>query len=325
MLSLLLVCFLMAGCNDISDTLPSSQETKSTISQINSELTAKDQSKTTKGSGEENLTTSKTSEITDNSNSTEDITNLNAATPSDINLETTTYNLDGISFTMILVEGGTFTMGSASRLDDQSPEHEVTLSSYLIGETEVTQALWQKIMDNNPSKSNNGDDYPVENVTWNICHDFVDKLNKYMHEADLIDDDINFHMLSEAQWEFASRGGNQSQGFVYSGSNTLSEVGWTSNEDGRVSHKVKQKMPNELGIYDMSGNVYEWVADYYAPYTSDPQTDPCNLTNINSNRQVIKRGGSFWYNDEYRYTSTYRYAYYEDVTDESIGLRICLY
>ena len=103
----------------------------------------------------------------------------------------------------------------------------------------------------------------------------------------------------------------------------MSEVGWNLN-DGRESHPVKQKRPNELGIYDMSGNVYEWVADYFAPYTTEPQTDPCNLTRINSSRQVIKRGGSFWYNDAYRYTCTYRYAYYEDVTDESIGFRLAL-
>ena len=266
------------------------------------------------------------SEIMENSTiSMEDVSTPITTIPSTSNLETTTYNLNGVSFTMVFVEGGTFTMGSDSRLEDQAPEHQVTLSSYLIGETEVTQALWQEVMGNNPSRSNKGADYPVENVTWNVCHDFVDKLNQQMHEAGLIADDVNFHMLSEAQWEYAARGGNQSQGFVYSGSNTLSEVGWTSNEDGRVSHKVRQKQPNELGLYDMSGNVYEWVADYYAPYSNEVQTDPCNLTNINSSRQVIKRGGSFWYNDEYRYTSTYRYAYYEDVTDESIGVRICLY
>ena len=240
-------------------------------------------------------------------------------------LETTTYTLNGVSFKMILVEGGTFTMGSDSRLDDQAPEHQVTLSDYLMGETEVTQALWEEVMGSNPSRSNKGDEYPVENVTWTKCHEFVEKLNQRMHDAGLIPDELNFYVPSEAQWEFAAKGGNDSQSYMYSGSNTLSDVGWTSNEDGRVSHKVMQKAPNELGLYDMSGNVYEWVADYYAPYSEDAQTNPCNLTNINSARQVIKRGGSFWYNDEYRYTCTYRYAYYEDVTDESIGIRICLY
>lgn len=240
-------------------------------------------------------------------------------------LKTTIYNLNGVPFKMILVDGGTFTMGSNSRLKDQAPEHQVTLTPYLMGETEVTQALWQEVMGDNPSRSNKGADYPVENITWNRSHDFVAKLNERTHKEKLIPDDLNFHLPTEAQWEFAAKGGNLSKGYVYSGSNTLAEVGWTSNEDGRVSHKVKQKKPNELGLYDMSGNVYEWVTDYYAPYPQEAQTNPCNLTNKNARNQVIKRGGSFWYNDEYRYTNTYRYAYYEDVTDESIGLRIVLY
>ena len=240
-------------------------------------------------------------------------------------LKTSAYTLGEASFTMIRVEGGTFTMGANDRLSDQSPEHKVTLSSYLMGETEVTQALWEEVMGSNPSRSNIGDDYPVENVTWTKSHDFVDRLNERMHTEGLTPDDVNFYIPSEAQWEYAAKGGNKSQGYIYSGSNNLSDVGWTSNEDGRISHKVKLKTPNELGLYDMSGNVYEWVADYYAPYSANAQTNPCNLTNINSSRQVIKRGGSFWYNDAERYTCTYRYAYYENVTDESIGLRICLY
>ena len=240
-------------------------------------------------------------------------------------LETTAFNLNGVSFTMVMVEGGVFTMGSDLRLEDQSPEHPVALSSYLIGETEVTQALWEEVMGSNPSRSHRGADYPVENVTWSMCHEFVDKLNQQMRSAGLIGDDLCFHIPTEAQWEYAAKGGTKSQGYIYAGSDTLSDVGWTNQENGRVSHEVKLKAPNELGLYDMSGNVYEWVADYYAPYSPDEETDPCNLTNINPSRQVIKRGGSFWYSDEYRYTSTYRYAYYEDVTDESIGLRICLY
>ena len=177
-------------------------------------------------------------------------------------------------------------------------------------------------MGNNPSRSNRGDSYPVENVTWKICHEFVERLTVLMHKAGM-PQEWEFRMPTEAQWEFAAKGGNKGKGYTYAGSNTLSEVGWNLN-DGRESHPVKQKRPNELGIYDMSGNVYEWVADYFAPYTTEPQTDPCNLTNINLSRQVIKRGGSFWYNDAFRYTCTYRYAYYEEVTDESIGFRLTL-
>ena len=113
------------------------------------------------------------------------------------------------------------------------------------------------------------------------------------------------------------RDSNKSRGYTYSGSNTLSQVGWTSSDGG--IHAVKQKQPNELGIYDMSGNVYEWVYDMAASYTTEPQTDPCNT----SGSQYIKRGGSFYYNDAYRFTTTYRYFYTS--TDHTIGTRICLH
>lgn len=216
---------------------------------------------------------------------------------------------------MVLVEGGTFTMGSNSREANEAPEHEVTLSSYLMGETEVTRALWNTVMD----ARSGSNEYPIASVTKPQCDVFVEKLNEKAHAAGIIPDDMNFHLPTEAQWEFASKGGNLSKGYTYSGSNTLSEVGWTSNDGGSV-HKVKLKKPNELGLYDMSGNVYEWVADYAAPYSSKAQTDPCNLTPSNN---YIKRGGSFYYNDLYRFTSTYRYFY--SSTDYTIGLRICLH
>lgn len=229
-------------------------------------------------------------------------------------LKTTTYNLNGVEFKMIFVEGGTFIMGSDSRESNQSPEHEVTLSSYLMAETEVTQALWNAVM----GLDSGSNEYPIASVTKPECDDFVKKLNDMAHAAGIIPDDINFYLPTEAEWEFASKGGNLSKGYTYSGSNTLSEVGWTSN-DGSSVHKVKQKKSNELGLYDMSGNVYEWVADYAGSYSSEAQTNPCNL--IPSN-QYIKRGGSFYYNDSYRFTSTYRYFY--SSTDYTIGVRICL-
>jgi len=241
-----------------------------------------------------------------------------------IGLKTTTYNLNGVEFKMILVEGGTFTMGSDTRakgrgtqVSNQAGEHRVSLSSYLIGETEVTCALWSEVM--NSSHRGNDLNYPVASVTVPQCRTFVDRLNKKAHAAGIIPADRNFHMLTEAQWEFAAKGGNDSRGYTYAGSNTLSEVGWTSN-DGGSAHAVKQKKPNELGIYDMSGNVYEWVADYAAPYSIEPQTDPCNTAPSNN---YIKRGGSFYYNDDYRFTCTYRYFY--SSTDNTIGLRIGLH
>lgn len=267
-------------------------------------------------------------EILSSSDITPEITAPEATDPPSTNtgytLETATYNLNGVEFTMILVEGGTFTMGSDERaqqsgtqMSNQAGEHQVTLSSYLIGETEVTRALWDEVMNDR----HNDDDlaYPVASVTVPDCREFVERLNEKAHAAGIIPDDVNFHMLTEAQWEFAAKGGNQSKGYIYAGSDDLSEVGWTSDDGSRV-HAVKQKKPNELGIYDMSGNVYEWVADYAAPYSTEAQTDPCNLTPSDN---YIKRGGSFYYNDDYRFTCTYRYFY--SATDHTIGLRIGLY
>lgn len=238
-------------------------------------------------------------------------------------LETTTYDLNGVEFKMILVEGGTFTMGSdtlaqggGTQVSNQAGEHTVTLSSYLIGETEVTRALWNEVM--RGTHSDRDLQYPIASVTVPECREFVERLNEQAHAAGIIPDDRNFHLLTEAQWEFAAKGGNESRGYLYAGSNDLSEVGWTS-DDGSSVHAVKLKQPNELGIYDMSGNVYEWVADYAAPYSTQPQTDPCNTTPSNN---YIKRGGSFYYNDAYRFTCTYRYFY--SATDHTIGVRIGL-
>jgi len=206
--------------------------------------------------------------------------------------------------------------GSGTQVSNQAGEHQVTLSSYLIGETEVTRALWNEVM--NGKYSNSDLNYPVASVTVPDCRTFIKKLNDKAHAAGIIPANQNFYLPTEAQWEFAAKGGNKTRGYTYAGSNVLSEVGWTSS-DGSSVHPVKQKKPNELGIYDMSGNVYEWVADYAAPYSTTPQTNPCNTTPGNN---YIKRGGSFYYNDPYRFTTTYRYFY--SSTDYTIGLRIVL-
>lgn len=238
-------------------------------------------------------------------------------------VEKTIFNLNGVEFTMVTVEGGTFIMGSDERakgrgtqVSNQAGEHQVTLSTYMIGETEVTRALWNEVMNGNHSKRDLN--YPIADVTVPDCHAFVKKLNEKAHAAGIIPENQHFHLPTEAQWEFAAKGGNKSKGYTYAGSNDLSEVGWTSS-DGNSVHPIKQKNPNELGIYDMSGNVYEWVEDYAAPYTTEPKVDPCNTTPGND---YIKRGGSFYYNDPYRFTSTYRYFY--TATDYTIGLRVAL-
>ncbi len=163
--------------------------------------------------------------------------------------------VNDVTFKMIKVEGGTFTMGEGKKA------HEVTLSDYYIGEFEVTQELWEAVMGSNPSWFK-GSSLPVEKVSWNDCQGFINKLNRLTGK--------NFRLPTEAQWEYAARGGNKSKGYKYSGSNNIDEVAWYS----RNTRAVGTKLPNELGIYDMSGNVWEWCQDWYGKYSSDSQTDP---------------------------------------------------
>ena len=175
------------------------------------------------------------------------------------------YTVNGVSFKMIEVKGGTFQMGS----DDVIAMlvHQVTLSDYYISETEVTQELWSAVMGSNPSYFTGNMQRPVEQVTWNDCKTFISKLNQLTGET--------FRLPTEAQWEYAARGGNKSKGYTYSGSNEIDEVAWYyDNNSDRTTHPVKTKAPNELGIYDMSGNVDEWCSDWYGSYSSTTQTDP---------------------------------------------------
>jgi len=177
-----------------------------------------------------------------------------------------TYTVNGVSFRMVRVTGGTFQMGSNdSEADsDEQPVHSVTLSGYSIGETEVTQALWEAVMDSNPSYFK-GADLPVECVSWDDCQDFIRELNRQTGQ--------NFRLSTEAEWEFAARGGNRSTGAKYAGSDAISRVAWYADNSGSRTHPVKGKSPNELGLYDMSGNVWEWCQDRYGSYSSGSQTN----------------------------------------------------
>ena len=178
-------------------------------------------------------------------------------------------SLDDIMRNMVYVEGGTFTMGATSEQqepgDDEKPTHRVSLSSFYIGKYEVTQALWKAVMGSNPSNWK-GDNLPVENVSWNDCQTFLRKLNAMTGK--------NFRLPTEAEWEFAARGGNRSRGYQYSGSNVLSDVAWYYDNSRNKTHNVGTKAPNELGIYDMSGNVWEWCQDWKGSYSSSAQTNP---------------------------------------------------
>ena len=196
------------------------------------------------------------------------------------------FTVNGVTFKMIRVEGGTFQMGATNEqgsdaYNAEKPVHTVTLSDFMIAETEVTQELWKAVMGNNPSKFK-GTNNPVEQVSWNDCKKFISKLNSLTGQ--------HFRLPTEAEWEFAARGGNKSQHFKYSGSNSIDRVAWYDGNSGKKTHPVGSKDANELGLYDMSGNVWEWCEDWLGDYSSSPQTNP---KGPNDGSIRVDRGGSW--------------------------------
>lgn len=192
-------------------------------------------------------------------------------------------------YKMVYVEGGSFDMGATLEQEEQEaplyeqekPVHRVTLSSYRIGQTEVPQWLWKAVMGNNPSKWK-GDNLPVESVSWNDCQEFLGKLNNITG--------MHFLLPTEAQWEYAARGGNCSRGYRYSGSDGLGSVAWYKDNSGGRTHQVRLKGSNELGLYDMSGNVLEWCSDWFGDYPDYSVTDP---KGSNAGHVRVFRGGVF--------------------------------
>ena len=223
---------------------------------------------------------------------------------------------NGISIEMVKVEAGSFNMGATPEMqapyEVEKPVHRVTLTNnYYIGKYEVTQALWQAVMGSNPSYFK-GDDLPVEQVSWNDCQDFISKLNAMTGKR--------FRLPSEAEWEYAARGGKKSRGYQYSGSNTLGDVAWYEGNSGSKTHAVGTKQPNELGIYDMTGNVYEWCQDWYGSYSSSPQTNPIGAVSGSSR---VDRGGS-WFFTAKHCRSSYRFNLTPGYRLNFLGLRLVL-
>ena len=228
-------------------------------------------------------------------------------------------SVGAVSFEMVYVEGGTFRMGATEEQgddvwDDEKPVHRVTLSSYLIGRHEVTQALWREVMGDNPSKDKQGGDYPVVSVSWFDCQEFIKKLNSRTG--------MKFRLPTEAEWEYAARGGNRSKDYKYAGSDNLDEVGWYEDNSGGHTHPVGLKKPNELGLYDMSGNVYEWCQDRYGDYTAEAQTNPTGSQSGKCGNRVL-RGGSSWISARYCRVS-YRGSFDPGGRSVNYGLRLVL-
>ena len=223
---------------------------------------------------------------------------------------------NGITIDIVKVEAGTFMMGATSEMqnpwDDEKTVHQVTLTNdYYMGKYEVTQALWKTVMGSNPSYSK-GDNLPVEEVSWNDCQEFISKLNSLTGKK--------FRLPTEAEWEYAARGGKKSRGYQYSGSSNISDVAWYDGNSGSKTRPVGTKQANELGIYDMSGNVCEWCQDLYGSYVSSSQTNP---TGVVSGSYRVYRGGS-WYNDAMRCRSSFRYPGGPGYRRDYLGLRLVL-
>ena len=194
----------------------------------------------------------------------------------------------GLNMEMVYVEGGTFEMGATaeqgySAYDDEYPVRTIKLDSYHIGKYEVTQGQWRTVMGTNPSHFTGDDERPVERVSWNMVQEFCKRLSKATGKK--------YVLPTEAQWEYAARGGEKSKGYKYSGSDDIEEVAWYRNNSDKQTHRVGTKKANELGIYDMSGNVLEWCSDWYVSRYDKSDTDNPQGPVDGSDRVV--RGGSW--------------------------------
>ena len=226
---------------------------------------------------------------------------------------------------LVRVEGGTFRMGAQSGMpqgdnydpearDNESPVHEVTLSDFYLGRFEVTQREWRTIMGYGLDWSEQygeGDDFPAYNVSRDEAQRFVERLSAMTR--------LPFRLPTEAQWEYAARGGNRSLHLRYSGSNDVDEVAWHKENANGSLHPVGGKLPNELGLHDMSGNLWEWCSDTYGQYPSTPQTDPL----ADSGSLFVLRGGAWTYQPAYCRT-TCRDAYDSDAISVAVGFRVAM-
>ena len=237
------------------------------------------------------------------------------------------FTVNGVSFQMVAIDGGTFDMGVDSAAvesglanADELPMHSVTVAPFSIGKTEVTQELWMAVMNNNPSGFTGDLQRPVEQVSWEDCQEFITRLNALTGK--------NFRLPTEAEWEYAARGGNKSHGTIFAGGDDISDVAWYYGNSYAVgadnanygTHPVGTKHANELGLYDMSGNVFEWCNDWYGNYSEEAQTNP---TGAEEGLRRVTRGGS-WYSVERDCRVTLRNYDSPSNRSYSLGLRLAL-
>ena len=223
---------------------------------------------------------------------------------------------DGVNIEMIKVEAGTFMMGASPEMKspegNEKPWHQVTLTNdYFIGKYEVTQSLWQAVMGSNPS-SFKGDNLPVENISWIDCQEFIRKINSVSGKS--------FRLPTEAEWEYAARGGKYSRNYLYSGSDNISDVAWYKDNSGGVTHPVGLKQPNELGLFDMSGNGNEWCQDWCGAYSSSPKNNPIGAETGNCR---VGRGGG-WFNITWNNLSVFRNFCPPNKFGKNLGFRLVL-
>ncbi len=218
----------------------------------------------------------------------------------------------GGTIEMVFVEGGIFQMGSNSGGSDEKPVHTVRIKSFYIGKYEVTQKQWREVMEKNPSRFSGCDNCPVENVSWNDVQEFISKLNAKTG--------MNYRLPTEAEWEYAARGGNKSRWYKYSGSNKVGDVAWYYENSEKKTHAIGFRQSNELGIYDMSGNVWEWCSDKYSHiyYKVTPVDNPKGP--YTSDYKVL-RGGS-WFNNEDSCRTANRNRLTTDFSYFNIGFRL---
>ncbi len=237
---------------------------------------------------------------------------------STFDLGTGVFTCKGVRYEFAYVKGGTFMMGAAEddeeAEDYEKPAHQVTLDSYYIGKTEVTYGFWKAVMGSYPSDEKFPDNFPVQYVSWEDCQKFVFALfEKYGGEL------VDWGLPTEAEWEFAARGGNKSRHYKYSGSDNLYDVARDGDAENGP-YEVAARKPNELGIYDMSGNVAEWCKDMYGSYSGEAQTNPCAW--YDKYGTYVLRGGHCFMDSSFcRVTA--RYANEPDIEEEeNYGFRL---